>query len=224
MAVTACLNTMLRKGASFKWTEQCGNAFRLLKSELVKMPRLQYPKLEEPFMLFTDASKHSYSGILYQEETSHHLGAEVNPIPIRYFSGLFGRTQQLWNTIQKECYAAFRSIQKFAFYLAGTKCTLYCDHKPLAPFFTTGMSSLMLDRWDLELQQFEISSSSTFRVRKMWLQMLYPDCEHLVCIKTMRIYHPHLKMLWRILLKRSSPQTQPQPSKPIMWGNLIRRY
>ena len=33
---------------------------------------------------------------------------------------------------------------------------LYCDHKPLAPFFTTGMSSPVLDRWALELQQFNI--------------------------------------------------------------------
>ena len=61
MDVTVCLNTMLRKGAVFKWTEQCGNTFRLLKSELEKMPRLQYPNPDKPFMLFTDASKHSYS-------------------------------------------------------------------------------------------------------------------------------------------------------------------
>ena len=40
---------------------------------------------------------------------------------------------------------------KFVFYLAGTKCTLYSDHKPPAPFFTTGMSSQVLDRWALEL-------------------------------------------------------------------------
>ena len=33
MDVTACLNTMLRKGVVFKWTEQCSNAFKLLKSE-----------------------------------------------------------------------------------------------------------------------------------------------------------------------------------------------
>ena len=45
---------------------------------------------------------------------------------------------------------------KFAFCLGGDKCTLYCDHKPLAPFFTTGMSSPVLDRWALELQQFNI--------------------------------------------------------------------
>ena len=101
-------------------------------------------------------SKHSYSDILQQEETPHHLGAEVNLIPIVCFSDSFGRTQQLWNTTKKECYTVYRSIQKFAFYLAGTICTLYCDHKPLTPFFTTNMSSPMLDRWVLELQQLDI--------------------------------------------------------------------
>ena len=45
---------------------------------------------------------------------------------------------------------------KIAFYLMGANCTLYCDHKPLALFFTTGMSSSVLDRWALELQQFNI--------------------------------------------------------------------
>ena len=40
--------------------------------------------------------------------------------------------------------------------MAGTKHILYCDHKLLAPFFTMGMSSLVLDHWALELQQFDI--------------------------------------------------------------------
>ena len=158
VVVMACLNTMLRKGAVFKWTEQCSNAFKLLKLDLVKMPKLQYPNPNKPFMLFTDALKQSYLGILHQEETPHHLGTEVNLIPIAYFFGSFGRTQQLWNTTQKECYAVYRSIQKFEFYLAGTKCTLYRDHKPLPPFFTPGMSTPVLDRWALELQQFNIKS------------------------------------------------------------------
>ena len=64
--LAACLNTRLRKGVTFQWTEavqQC--MFKLLKSKLVKMPTLQYPNPNKPFMLFTDASKHSYSGILH---------------------------------------------------------------------------------------------------------------------------------------------------------------
>ena len=103
----------------------------------------------------------SYSGILHKEEIPHHLSVEVNLIPIAYFSGSFGRTQQLWNTTWKERYTVYRSIQKFTFYLAGTKCTLYCDHKPLAPFLTTGLSSTMLYRWVLELQLFDIKFQHT---------------------------------------------------------------
>ena len=34
--VMACLNTMLRKGVTFKWTEQCNNVLKVLKSKLVK--------------------------------------------------------------------------------------------------------------------------------------------------------------------------------------------
>ena len=49
--VTACLNTKLRKGVVLKWTEQCNNAFNLLKSDLVKMPRLQYPNPNKAFKL-----------------------------------------------------------------------------------------------------------------------------------------------------------------------------
>ena len=59
---------MLRKGAVFEWTEQCYNAFNLLKSELVKMPRLKYPNPNKAFKLFTNVSKHSYSSVLHQEE------------------------------------------------------------------------------------------------------------------------------------------------------------
>ena len=154
---------MLRKGVTFQWMEQCNNAFKLLKPELVKMPTLQYPYPNKLLKLFTDASKHSYSGILHQEETSKMPNTEANLIPIAYFSvvGSFGRTQQLWNTMQKECYAVSQSIQKFAFCLIDANCTLYCDHKPLAPFFTTGMSSPVLDRWVLELQQFNITFQYT---------------------------------------------------------------
>ena len=98
--------------------------------------------------MFTDASKYCYSGILHQEK-------EDEPdtlIPIAYFSDSFNETQQLWNTTQKECYTVYKSVKRFSFYLTGAKCTLYSDHKPFAPFLTTGMSSHVLDRWALELQ------------------------------------------------------------------------
>ena len=94
--------------------------------------------------------------ILHHEEVSDQPKAEPNLVPIASFSGTFGKTQQLWNTTQKECYAVYWSNKKFSFYLASTKCMLYCDHKPLTLFITSGMSSPVLDHWALELQQFDI--------------------------------------------------------------------
>ena len=49
-----------------------------------------------------------------------------------------------------------RSINKFSFYRTGAKCSLYCDHKPLAPFLMMEMKSKTMDRWALELQQYNI--------------------------------------------------------------------
>ena len=103
--ITACLNTMLRKGVVFKWTKQCNNAFNLLKTDLVKMPRLHYPNPNKTFKLFTDATKHSYSDILHQEEVPEEANMVPNLVLIAYFSGSSSKKQQLWNTAQKECYA-----------------------------------------------------------------------------------------------------------------------
>ena len=64
--------------------------------------------------------------------------------------------QQHWNTTQKECYAIYKSVQKLSFYLTGTDCTLYCNHKPLTRFFMTDISSHVLDHWALELQKFHV--------------------------------------------------------------------
>ena len=102
------------------------------KEELAMKPALQYPNANKPFKLFTDASKHSYSRILHQQREGHTDADEPELIPIAYFSGTFNKTQQLCNTTQKACYAVYISVQKSAFYLPGTDCTLYCDHKPLS--------------------------------------------------------------------------------------------
>ena len=147
---------MLRRGAVFEWSEWCNNAFNLLKSELVKMPRLQYPNPNKTFKLFTDASKYSNFSVLHQGEAPDKVNTVPKLVPVAFFLAHLVKLCQLWNTTQKECHTLYRSIQKFSFYLAGTKYILYCDHKPLAPFFIMGMSSPVLDGWALELQQFDI--------------------------------------------------------------------
>ena len=54
-------------------------------------------------------------------------------------------------------HAIYKSIKRFTFYITGAKTTVFSDHKPLKNFFEGGMYIAKLDRWSLELQEFDIS-------------------------------------------------------------------
>ena len=51
----------------------------------------------------------------------------------------------------------YKSVKKFAFYITRAKTTVFSIHKPLKNFFEGGMNITKLDRWSLELQEFDIS-------------------------------------------------------------------
>ena len=59
--------------------------------------------------------------------------------------------------MEKEAYAIYKSAERIAFYITGAKTTVFSDHKPLKNFFEGGMNIAKLDRWSLELQEFDIS-------------------------------------------------------------------
>ena len=139
-------------GIRYGWSDQCESAFNTLIEELCKAPTLQYPDPNRPFELFTHASHYCYSGILHQAK----IRDPEQLIPIAYFSGCFNAAQQNYNVTMKETYAACQSIHKFQFYLGAALCNLHCNHKPLAPFFSGNMKNPTLNRWVLELNEYNI--------------------------------------------------------------------
>ena len=143
---------MMKKGAVFKWTNECDNAFKPLKEKLMEEPVLINPQVNKDYVILCDASKFSYAGILQQTRPGTDELA-----PITYFSGNFDKMQVKWNIMEKEAYAIYKSIKRFAFYITGTKTTVFSDHKTLKTFFEGGMNVAKLDRWFLELQEFDIS-------------------------------------------------------------------
>ena len=150
--ISKCFNDMTKKGATFNWTKECNAAFRLLKEKLMEDPVLISPQVDKDYIIHCDASKYSYSGILQQTRPGTEELA-----PVAYFSGNFDKTQVKWNITEKEAYAIYKSVKKFAFYITGAKTTVFSDHKPLKNFFEGGMNITKLDRWSLELQEFDIS-------------------------------------------------------------------
>ena len=150
--ISKCFNDMTKKGATFNWTKECDAAFKLLKEELMEDPVLISPQVDKDYVIHCDTSKYSYSGILQQTRPGTEELA-----PVAYFSGNFNKTQVKWNITEKEAYAIYKSVKKFAFYITGVKTTVFSDHKPLKNFFEGGMNITKLDRWSLELQEFDIS-------------------------------------------------------------------
>lgn len=55
-AIAEPINRLLRKNMAFIWTEECEDAFLLLKQKLTSPPVLAYPDFDKPFYLTTDAS------------------------------------------------------------------------------------------------------------------------------------------------------------------------
>jgi hypothetical protein len=58
------LNRLLTKDISFKWTNDCENAFKTLKQALITAPVLGYPNFNKPFILASDASGSAIGYIL----------------------------------------------------------------------------------------------------------------------------------------------------------------
>ena len=80
------------------------------KDYLQEAPILRYQDQSADYILYTDASKYAYVGILKQtiNGTDH---------PVAYTSGLFRGSQLNWAALTKEAYAKYMSVNKLSFYL-----------------------------------------------------------------------------------------------------------
>ena len=60
------LTRLTRKDALFEWTKEYQACFELLKEKLCTYPILWYPDLNKSYVIFTDAIKYGWAGVLTQ--------------------------------------------------------------------------------------------------------------------------------------------------------------
>ena len=124
---------------------------------LLKEPILKYPDPNYGYILYTDASKYAWAGVLTQEY-QYMEGVKIKIIhhPITYVSGLFCGPQINWAALTKEAYAIYMSMKKLTYYLRDSKILLRSDHLPLKKFLLMNTKNDMVNYWAMELQQFPI--------------------------------------------------------------------
>eukprot|EP00794_Sanderia_malayensis_P019806 gene19806-21746_t len=93
------LNSLTSDTVVFKWSDDCENAFNQLKEQLLSEPVLQFPNLNQPFVIEVDASDLAVGGVLSQ------TGPDNQPHPVAYFSTALQKSQRNWSATDKEAYA-----------------------------------------------------------------------------------------------------------------------
>ena len=152
------LTKLLAHDCEFEWTKQCAISFQMLKDMLCSAPILKYPNTSKPYMLYTDASKYGWAGVLIQSHTSTMDGKTITmDHPMSYVSGLFCGSQLNWAALTKEAYAIYMSIKKSTFYLTGHKITLRSDPLPLKKFLRLMTLNNMVNNWSTEIESFNIN-------------------------------------------------------------------
>ena len=152
------LNNLFKKDTKFNWTEDCEQAFNVLKTKLIEAPILRYPKFEDEFVLSVDSSDYSIGYVLTQE----HDGKQ-HPI---CFGGRALRENELkWHITDKEGLALVEGIQHFKHYLANSKFTVFTDNVSVKYLQKIKDCQGRLGRWGILLQgySFEIKHKSSLQ-------------------------------------------------------------
>jgi hypothetical protein len=142
------LYELTKKDIVWNWGEVEREAFRKLKTALCSETVMASPKLNEPYILHTDACNYAVGGVLCQKDSK---GVER---PIQYVSAQLSKTQRKWATIEKEAYALIYCLKKLRAYLLGSEFTVYTDHKPLKSLFTKEMVNTRIQRWAVLMAEF----------------------------------------------------------------------
>ena len=127
------------------------------KQSLCVQPILKYTDTSKGYMLYTDASKYGWAGVLTQAHTSMVEGKKVTTDhPVAYVSGLFRGSQLNWAALTKEAFAIYMSVKKLSFYLTDADILLKSDHLPLKKFLQKNTLNNKVNNWAMELEAFNI--------------------------------------------------------------------
>ena len=94
----------------------------MLKGFLLEEPVLKYPNPDQLYVLYTDASKYAWAGVLMQAYT-HAVGRgrKRNSPSVTYVSGLFRGPQINWAALVKEAYAIHMAARKLHYYISNSE-------------------------------------------------------------------------------------------------------
>ena len=144
------LNRLLKKNTPYVWSEDQHDAFERLKTCLTTPPILAYPKFEDPFILYTDASTFALGAILAQK------GEKNREYVIAYASRTLNKHERNYGVTELECLAVVWAVRHFHHYLHGQRFTVITDHAALRYLMNMTNPVGKLGRWLMILNGYNL--------------------------------------------------------------------
>ncbi|GJV24006.1 reverse transcriptase domain-containing protein [Tanacetum coccineum] len=154
LKISRPMTHLLAKNTPFIFSEECIQAFQILKKKLTEAPILIAPNWDQPFELMCDASDYAIGAVLGQRIEKHFR-------PIHYASKTMTEAETNYTTTEKEMLAVVYAFEKFRSYLIMNKSVVYTDHSALKYLFNKKDAKARLLRWVLLLQEFDFKVIDT---------------------------------------------------------------
>ena len=142
---------MSHKGKKFTWNNAAEESFQRKKKYLCEAPVLGMPTEKGMYVLDTDASVVSISGILHQEQEWN--GKTVFK-PIAYGSKVLSDTEMKYGAPKAEMFAVVTFVEKYRAYLGSEPFKQRVDNRALSWLKTYSMDQSYIGRWIVRLDGY----------------------------------------------------------------------
>jgi RNase H-like domain found in reverse transcriptase len=146
------LNDLLEKDKKFVWSEECQEAFDLLKKWFTDELVLMMPNHSKPFQIQVDSLLFATGGILSQ------TNANGDRHPCAYLSKSLTKKQQNYDMGDRELLAIVWALKEWRHYIQGSgqTTTVLSDHDNLRHFRVPQTIGRRMAQWTLYLSEFDI--------------------------------------------------------------------
>jgi transposase InsO family protein len=136
----APLSALVSPKVKFEWRQEHQDAFDQIKTLISKETLLTFPNFNEPFHIFTDASKYQLGAVIMQ-----------NNKPLAFYSRKMNEAQKRYTTGEQELLSIVETLKEFRNILFGQQIIIHTDHQNI---LYKKLSSDRIIRWRLLLEEY----------------------------------------------------------------------
>ncbi|GKA04467.1 hypothetical protein Tco_0683587 [Tanacetum coccineum] len=134
--IAKLMTELMQKDKKFDWGEEQESAFQLLKQKLCDAPIITLPEGSDDFVMYCDTSIKGLGAVLMQRTKV-----------IAYASRQLKDHEKNYTTHDLELGAVVFTLKIWRYYLYGTKCVVFIDHKSLQHILDQKELNMRQCRW-----------------------------------------------------------------------------